>query len=68
MLFLFVLLLGQQRVSEPDPLKLHSQAPVPAESSATGMRVLRGAKALEAPRIDGRLDDPVWATTPGGRR
>ena len=64
MLFLFVLLLGQQRVSEPDPLKLHSQAPVPAESSATGMRVLRGAKALEAPRIDGRLDDPVWATAP----
>jgi len=63
-LFLFVLLLGQQRVSEPDPLKLHSQAPVPAESSATGMRVLRGAKALDAPRIDGRLDDPVWATAP----
>ena len=64
MLFLIVLLLSQQRVSESEPVKLHSQAPAPPESSATGMRVLRGAKALEAPRIDGRLDDPVWATAP----
>jgi hypothetical protein len=63
-LFLVVLLLSQQRVSEPEPLKLHSQERVSAESTATGMRALRGAKGLAAPRVDGHLDDPVWASAP----
>jgi hypothetical protein len=41
-------------------------APVPAavESGGTTARIVTAAHALTAPVLDGRLDDPVWASAP----
>ncbi len=44
--------------------RLVSQTAALAESTTVGMRVMRGIKVSDPPRIDGRLDDPVWATAP----
>src|SRR5256885_8770062 len=63
MLFFLVLLCLEQPANLLDPVAL-VPPPVAAESSAAGLRVLRGTKVLAAPRLDGRLDDPVWATAP----
>ena len=65
-MFLFLLLLGVARQPGASELRLSAikQPVVVAESSAVGLRVLRGKKDLAAPVIDGRLDDPVWATAP----
>ena len=41
-----------------------SQPKVVAESSAVGLRVMQGKKETAPPHVDGRLDDPVWATAP----
>ena len=65
MLFYLVLLCAPQQPANADfNLLAASQPRVVAESSATGMRVIRGRKDTSAPRVDGRLDDPVWATAP----
>jgi len=53
----------QQAVSSPAGVA-NTQQPVATESSTAGLRVLAAKKGLEAPRIDGRLDDPVWSTVP----
>src|SRR5256714_4479625 len=66
--FLGLLLMPQQRTSQPQlhpqALRLDSQVSMAAESSAAGLRVIRGTKAAAAPRLDGVLDDSVWATAP----
>src|SRR5438874_5162796 len=66
--FLALLLAPQQRPSQPQlraqALRLASQVSIAPESSAAGLRVIRGTKAAAAPRLDGRLDDSVWATAP----
>ena len=63
---LFLLLLGAAQQSGASELRLSAikQPIVVAESSAAGLRVLRGKKGAAPPVIDGRLDDPVWATAP----
>ena len=62
MLSLLVLLsLPQQSVPRSEAARLTSQIPAAAESSTAGIRVLRGASVVGAPRLDGRLDDPAWA-------
>src|SRR5690242_17246407 len=65
-MFLFVMLLGapqQLAYSEPSLASI-TQPPAVADSGAVGLRVLRGRKETTPPVIDGRLDDPVWATAP----
>ena len=63
MLFILVLLCLEQPANLLDRAALVPPL-VAAESSAAGLRVLRGTKVLAAPRLDGRLDDPVWDTAP----
>src|SRR6476619_1948802 len=65
-MFLFFLLLGapQQLINREVSLAAIRQPTVVAESSAAGLRVLRGKRDTPAPVIDGRLDDPVWGTAP----
>src|SRR5205085_3485088 len=66
--FLALLLAPQQRPSQSQlraqALRLASQVSIAPESSAAGLRVIRGTKAGAAPRLDGVLDDSVWATAP----
>src|SRR5438270_1518018 len=64
LLLLALLWLPQQSATRTEPARLTSQIPAAAESSAAGMRVLRGARVIVAPRLDGRLDDSVWTTAP----
>ena len=66
-MFLFFLLLGaMQRLAdgEPNLAAIRQPTVVVADSGAAGVRVLRGKRDTPAPVIDGRLDDPVWATAP----
>jgi len=65
-MFLFLLLLGVPHRQLTGELRLAAvtQPTVVAESSSVGLRVLRGKRDTPAPVIDGRLDDPVWATAP----
>src|SRR5438105_3639630 len=69
--FLALLLAPQQRLSQSQlraqALRLASQVSIAPESSAAGLRVIRGTKAGAAPRLDGVLDDSVWATAPVAR-
>src|SRR5690242_588307 len=64
MSFFLVLLYLQQRANLVDFPAGFLQTRVAAESSAAGMRVMRATKALSAPVLDGRLDDPIWLTVP----
>lgn len=63
MLFLVALLcLPYERGNPAERSGLPVQTMVEAESTVAGMRVLRGTKVVTAPVLDGRLDEPVWAT------
>jgi len=65
MLFCILLLFAPQQLVKADlSLLVAPQPRIAAESSAIGLRVLIGKKETSAPRLDGRLDDPVWATAP----
>jgi len=65
MLFCILLLFAPQQLVKADlSLLVAPQPRIAAESSAVGLRVLIGKKETSAPRLDGRLDDPVWATAP----
>src|SRR5690349_2508382 len=65
MLFCILLLCAPQQLVKADLSLLVARQPrIAAESSAVGLRVLIGKKETSAPRLDGRLDDPVWATAP----
>src|SRR3954467_6402772 len=65
MLFSVLLLCAPQQLANADvALTAAAQPKVVAESTAAGSRVMRGKKETAAPRIDGRLDDPAWATAP----
>ena len=64
-MFLFLLLLGNVEPVPSSELPLIAKQPViEAESTALGQRILRGKKESAPPVIDGRLDDPAWATAP----
>ena len=64
MLFFLVLLYMQQQPGTNDRVgAIPPKLPAP-ESSMVGMHVIRGIKALTAPKLDGRLDDPVWTEAP----
>ena len=64
MLFCILLLCSPQQLVTADFSLVAVQPRAAAESSAVGLRVIRGKKDASAPRVDGRLDDPVWATAP----
>src|SRR5256714_8353821 len=65
MLFCILLLCAPQQLVKADLSLLAATQPrIAAESSAVGLRVLIGKRDVSAPRIDGRLDDPVWAAAP----
>ncbi|HJP58518.1 MAG TPA: DUF5916 domain-containing protein, partial [Gemmatimonadaceae bacterium] len=64
LLCILLLYAPQQLVNADLSLLAATQPRVAAESSAVGLRVLIGKKETAAPRLDGRLDDPVWATVP----
>ena len=61
MLFCILLLCAPQQLVNADLSLLAAMQPkIAAESSAVGLRVLIGKKETATPRLDGRLDDPVW--------
>src|SRR2546423_989295 len=65
MLFCILLLCAPQQLVKGDlSLLAATQPKIAAESSAVGLRVLIGKRDVSAPRLDGRLDDPVWAAAP----
>ncbi|HEY1953944.1 MAG TPA: carbohydrate binding family 9 domain-containing protein, partial [Gemmatimonadaceae bacterium] len=64
LVFLTVLQLQLQSVDAAAGATANTQQPTTADSAGAALRVLGATKALTAPRIDGRLDDPVWATVP----
>ena len=65
MLFCLLLLCAPRQLVNADFNLLAAMQPrAAAESSAVGRRVIQGRKENTAPRVDGRLDDAVWATVP----
>ena len=56
MLFCFAALLFVQQSSTAAPV------PVAVQSGGTAARIVTAAHAVTAPILDGRLDDPVWAS------
>ncbi|HJQ10904.1 MAG TPA: DUF5916 domain-containing protein [Gemmatimonadaceae bacterium] len=61
MLFFLLLCVPQQVANTDSSVPAAVRPRVVAESSAAGLRVLRGRKETAAPVLDGRLDDPAWA-------
>jgi len=59
-----LVLLAHHGMNSAASSRLGAQTAAVAESTTVGMRVIRGIKVADAPRIDGRLDDPVWASAP----
>ena len=59
---LMALLTPHHAMNAAASTRLVRQTAALAESTTVGMRVMRGIKVSDPPRIDGRLDEPVWAT------
>ena len=64
MLFFLVLLYLEQHADPAAGVGLVLPARAAADSTTAGQRVMRGIKVMTSPKLDGSLDDSVWATAP----